>query len=215
MSPTVMTTVCFKCGNVFMPDAFSCGEDAFSCGKCATKPTVMASFKQSSAPNGGPPIQHMATPGTSKCLDRPKIRRKERQKMKKKMFKAAERANALQLTDAAENAAAFQLTDEHIQLALFATADTSSDVAAPSLFLHYMAPEEQSYRKAYHCQAGAQSRSEMKAPPSTIQVRVKNTFLEFDTCNDDDDDQFNCFGRSRSTGRSSFRSSSVPRKCCW
>jgi len=218
MPLVVMTTVCFKCGHFFMPDSDSCG-------KCGPKQNVMATFKQSSAQDSGLPTQHLGTPGTTRCLDRPMRRRKDRQKLKKKMFKAAEKAKTLQLAEPAGKAAALQLTDKNMQSAVHAAADRTSKIAAPmspepepeprsNLLLWYqgasMVTEEQSCINAYSCQVPAQSKSELEALPFTMKVRLKNTFLEVDVCNDDDDDLFSYFSLSRSTRRSSLRSISVP-----
>lgn len=202
MPVAVMSTVCFKCGHCFMPDADSCGN-------CGPDQNVMTSFNQSSAQDGILPTQLMGT-ATSRSLDRPMRRRKDRQKLKKKMFKAAEKAKALQPSDPTGKAAALQFTDEEIQSAVHAAADRSSKLAAPALLPWYMVPEEQSCTNAYPCQVPAQSKTESKALPLTMTVRLKNTFLEVDVCNDDGDDQFSYFSLTRSAGRSSFRSISVP-----
>ena len=147
----------------------------------------------------------------SRSLDHPMRRRKDRQKLKKKMFKAAEKAQALQPTDPAGKAAALPSTNEKVQSALYAAADRSSNMAAPELLPWCMVPEKQSRINAYPCQVPAQSKTELKTLPFTMTVKLKNTFLEVDFCNEDGDDQFSYFSLSRSTGRSSIRSISVPR----
>merc|ERR1711865_327512 len=137
-------------------------------------------------------------------------RRKDRQKLKKKMFRAAEKAQYLQPKDPAGKAAALQSTDEKIQSAFYTAADRTSKMAAPALLPWCMVPEKQSCINAYPCQLPAQSKTELKALPFTMTVRLKNTFLEVDFCNDDGDDQFSYFSLSRSAGRSSVRSRSCP-----
>merc|ERR1719444_584462 len=98
--------------------------------------------------------------------------------MKKKMSIAAERAAAL------------QPTGEQIQASLsIATAKSSKIVARDSPRQHPVC-EKQSFATADQCQFRPQLKSEVKALPFTsLNVRVKNTFLEVDIPDVDGDDQ--------------------------